>query len=311
MVSLADGSDLGGSLRNPASFCNVVGLRSPIGRVTRAPVTTAWVGMSVLGALGRTVADTALLHSVLSGFDPLDPNSLPGDGSEFAGIATSAPASSLKGLRIGWSPTLGGLPVDPAVTEVLERLGKPALAGLGAEMRELEPDFEGAEFSFRTLRAWGMVQQYGELYRTRRDELSANVAANVEMGLDLTAADVHEAFTARTRLYTRMVGLFDGIDVLAAPTVQVPPFPVEWDWPHEVAGEPQPDYLGWMRSCWYVSATGLPAISVPCGFTPEGLPVGLQLVGRPLDDAGLLRVAMAFEAANPAWQRRPELGGRR
>jgi len=307
MISLADGSDLGGSLRNPASFCNVVGLRSPIGRITRAPVATGWVGMSVLGPMGRTVADTALLHSVLAGFDPLDPNSLPGDGSEFAAIAGGEPALSLKGLRVGWSATLGGLPIDPAVSETLAREGRPVLEKLGAEVRDLEPDFEGADESFRVLRAWGMVQNYGELYRTRRDELSENVVANVEVGLGLTTDDLWNAFTARTRLHTRMVALFDGVDIIAAPTVQVPPFPMEWTWPREVAGETQQDYLGWMRSCWYVSATGLPAISVPCGFTPEGLPVGLQLVGRPLDDAGLLRFAHAFEHANPAWQTRPNL----
>jgi amidase len=305
MVSLADGSDLGGSLRNPASFCNVVGLRCAIGRNSRAPVQTGWTSMSVVGAMGRTVADVALLESVLAGYDPRDPVSLPGDGGAFAALAERAPAEHLRGVRVGWSQSLGGLPVDPAVTEALERDGRPALEGLGAGLRDLEPDFEGAELAFRTLRAWEMSQSYGDLYRTRRDELSDNIRYNVEAGLDLTAADIYDAYTARTRLYTRMATLFDEIDVLAAPVVQVPAFPGEWTWPNEVAGEPQPDYLGWMRSCWYVSATGLPAISVPCGFTDDGLPVGLQLVGRPLGEIDLLRVALAFERANPAWRRRP------
>ncbi len=307
MLSLADGSDLGGSLRNPASFCNIVGLRSSAGRITKAPVETGWTGMSVLGPMGRTVADVALLESVLAGFDPHDPTSLPGDGSAFAAIADSEPAADLRGWRVGWSQTLGGLPIEPEVTEVLERDGRTALGELGAEIREMEPDFDGAEESFRTLRAWEMVQKHGELYRTRRDELSENIVANVEMGLDLTAADVYDAYTARTRLHTRMVDLLDGIDILATPTVQLPPFPVEWTWPREVAGEAQDDYLGWMRSCWYVSATGLPAISVPCGLTAGGLPVGIQFVGRPLGEVELLRFAQAFEAANPAWQRRPDL----
>lgn len=307
MVSLADGSDLGGSLRNPASFCNVVGFRSSAGRVSKAPVATGWMTMSIVGPMGRTVADTALLHSVLAGFDPRDPSSLPGDGSEYAALAASAPAADLRGVRVGWSQTLGGLPVDPVVTAVLERDGKPALAALQAEIRDIEPDFEGAEEGFRTLRAWEMVQKYGDLYRERRDQLSDNIVANVEAGLGLTAQDVHDAYTARTRLYTRMVALFEGIDVLAAPVVLVPPFPVEWAWPREVAGEVQPDYLGWMRACWYVSATGLPCISVPCGFTADGLPVGLQFVGRPLGDVDLLRIALAFEGVNPMWQRRPAL----
>jgi amidase len=310
MVSLADGSDTGGSLRNPASFCNVVGLRAAAGRNSSAPVTTGWIGFSVLGAMGRTVADTALLQSVLGGFDPRDPNSLPGDGSEFAAIAERGPAASLRGWRVGWSRTLGGLPVDPDVTQVLERDGKPVLAELGAEIRDIEPDFDGADVAFRTLRFWGAAQRYGELYRTRREDLSENIRTDVEAGLDLTATDIHAAFTARTRLYQRMVELFGDIDVLATPTVQVPPFPADWTWPREVAGVEQGDYLGWMRSCWYISATGLPAISVPCGFTADGLPVGVQLVGRPLAEAELLRFALGFEAAHPVWKTRPALEGR-
>ena len=305
LVSLADGSDLGGSLRNPASFCNVVGLRSATGRISKAPVLTGWMTMSILGPMGRTVADTALLQSVLAGFDPRDPLSLPGDGSEFAALAMSDPATDLRGVRVGWSQTLGDLPVDPAVTGVLERDGRPVLAALGAEVRETEPDFEGAEFGFRTLRAWEMAQRYGDLYREHRDQLSENMVINIRAGLDLTARDIYDAHTARTRLYHRIVDLFDGIDILATPVSLVPPFPVEWTWPREVAGIEQDDYLGWMRASWYVSATGLPCISVPCGFTADGLPVGIQFVGRPLGEVDLLRFSLAFEHANPVWRQRP------
>lgn len=305
LVSLADGSDTGGSLRNPASFCNVVGLRSALGRVSRAPLVTGWMTLATPGPMGRTVADTALLQSVLAGFDPRDPTSLPGDGSEYAAIAASAPATNLRGWRVGWSQTLGGLPVDPAVTQVLEGDGKPVLAGLGAEIRDIEPDFEGAEFSFRTLRAWGMAQRYGDVYRDQKDQLSDNMIVNIEAGLDLTARDIYDAHTARTRLHNRMVALFEDIDILATPAVLVPPFPVEWAWPHEVAGIKQDDYLGWMRASWYISATVLPCISVPCRFTPDGLPVGIQFVGRPLGETDLLRFSLAFEHANPVWQHRP------
>jgi len=304
MVSVADGSDLGGSLRNPASFNNVVGFRSSIGQVSRAPVSTGWIGLSVGGAMGRTVADTALLHSVLAGFDPNDPLTLPISHEAIAAIVDLEPPS-LQGLRVGWSRHPGGIPVEPVVTSVLDAEGRAALEGLGAQLSDMEPSFDGAEFSFRTLRAWSMAQQNGDIYRHDPSLLSENVRNNVEWGLDLTATDIYRAYTERTRLYLDMVELFETIDILALPTVQVPPFPVDWTWPRDVAGEPQPDYLGWMRSCWYVSATGLPAISVPCGFTPDGLPIGLQLVGRPHADADVLRVALAFEAANPAWKRRP------
>jgi amidase len=305
LLSLADGSDLGGSLRNPASFCNVVGLRSAAGRVSKAPLETGWMTMSIVGAMGRTVADTALLQSVLAGFDPRDPTSLPGDGSEFAAIAGGDGATGLRGVRVGWSQVLGDLPVDPAVTGVLERDGKPLLTEMGANVRDIEPDFEGADFSFRTLRAWEMAQKYGDLYHDHKDQLSDNMIVNIEAGLDLTAGAVYDAHTARTRLNKRTVELFEEIDILAAPTVQVPPFPADWAWPHHVAGVEQVDYLGWMRSCWYISATGLPSISVPCGFTTEGLPVGIQFVGRPLGEVDLLRFALAFEHVNPVWRQRP------
>jgi amidase len=307
MVSVADGSDLGGSLRNPASFNSVVGFRSTIGSVSRTPVATGWISMSVLGAMGRTVRDMALLHSVISGFDARDPNSLPGDGSAFATLADSPAGADLAGVKIGWSPALGGLAVEPEVTAVLEGAGRPVLAGLGAEISAVDLDFEGAEPAFKVLRAWDMVQKHLNDYHHNRENLSRNVIDNVEMGLDLTAADIHDAYTARTRLFSRFVELFDKVDMLAMPTVQVAPFPVEWNHPEVVAGEVQDDYLGWMRSCWYVTATGMPAISVPCGFTPEGLPVGIQLVGRPMGDVELVRSAIAFEDAHPVWKTHPPI----
>lgn len=305
LLSLADGSDMGGSLRNPGSFNNVVGLRASVGRISRAPLVTAWFNLSVVGAMGRTVADTALLHGVLSGYDAREPNSLPGDGSEYLAIADEIPAQSLAGLRIGWSRDLGGLPVDPAVTEVLERLGRPTLESLQAELIDVEPDFEGAEIGFRRMRTWQAAQTNGGYYRENPDLLSENVRHDVEQGLLLTADQIYDAFTARTRLHNRMVELFDSIDILATPAVLLPPFPVHWTWPREVSGVVQDDYLGWMRGSWYVSATGLPCLSVPCGFTEDGLPVGLQLVGRNLAEDQLLRVAAAFEQANPVWRTRP------
>ncbi len=307
MVSLADGSDLGGSLRNPGSFNSVVGFRSSIGSISRAPVATGWVGQSVLGAMGRTVRDMALLHSALVGFDPADPNSIPVDGAPFLSIAESGPSDGLRGVRVGWSDDLGGLPVESSVLEVLHDSGLPALERMGASVEQFDLDFTGAETSFRTLRAWGMVASYGDAYRTNPEQLSQNVIDNVEMGLDLTAADIHQAYTDRTSLAVRFAGYFQKVDVLAMPTVQLPPFPIEWNHPETVAGAQQDDYLGWMRSCWYVTATGLPAISVPCGFTSEGLPVGIQFVGRPLGDVDLVRFAAAFEDVHPVWKHHPAI----
>jgi amidase len=308
LLSIADGSDMGGSLRNPASFNNVVGLRPSVGRVSRAPYITAWFTLSVAGAMGRTVADTALLHSVLSGFDPRDPVSLPGDGSEYMEIVDREAADTLQGVRIGWSRTLGGLPVDPAVTDVLETRTRPTLERLGAELIDLEPNLEGAEESFRVLRAWEMAQNYGHLYRERKEDLSENVATNIEWGLDLTAKDIFAALTARTRLHNRMVDLWQSIDLLASPAVLLPPFPVHWTWPREVAGERQADYLGWMRASWHISATVSPAISIPAGFTEsDHLPVGLQLVAPALGELALLRASATIEAADPVWRERPPL----
>ena len=266
--------------------------------------------MSVLGAMGRTVADVALLQSVLAGFDANDPMSLPGDGAEYADLAGEKAPDNLRGWRVGWSQNLATLPVEQSVTDVLERAGKPVLAMLGADVQDMEPNLDIAEASFRPLRAWEMAQKNGDLYRQDKTQLSDNVRNNVEWGLDLTATDVFDALTARTTLHLQMVELFEKIDVLALPTVQLPPFPVEWMYPESVAGEPQPDYLGWMRSCWYISATGFPAISVPCGFTDDGLPIGIQFVGKPLGEVDVLRFSMAFERANPAWKQHPEFAAR-
>lgn len=307
MVSLADGGDMGGSLRNPASFCNVVGLRPPIGRVTTAPVRTGWPGLAVLGPMGRTVRDVALFHGAIAGFDADDPQSLPGDGGEFLALADTAPPESLAGVRVGWSADLGGVPVDPAVTEIIETAGAGTFEALGARRVGWEADFAGAERAFLAIRGWAVAGLLREAYATQPDLLSANARDNTEEGLRVTAEDLFLAAVAQQDIRARVLAQFAHVDVLATPTAQVPPFPAEWDWPHEIAGVGFDHYLSWMKSCWYITLTGLPAISVPCGFTPEGLPVGIQLVGRPCGEVELLRVAAAFEHANAAGRRRPDL----
>jgi amidase len=195
--------------------------------------------------------------------------------------------------------------VDPAVTEVLEAHGRPALEALGVDVVDTQPDLDGADASFRVLRAAHFAARFEELYRTRRADLNDVVAWNVEQGLTLSAADVSAALETRTTLYQRMVALMATVDALAMPVSQVPPFPVEERWVTSIDGHPQATYLDWMASCYLISATGLPAISVPCGFTAAGLPVGIQLVGGPAGDLPLLRLARAVEAATGAGQVRP------
>jgi amidase len=302
MVPIADGSDFGGSLRNPASFCNVVGLRPAAGRVPSWPSLNAWFALPVLGPMARTVEDTALLLSVLSGSDPRAPISIAEPGSLFAGSLER----DLRGLRVAWSKDLGGLPVDPRVSQALEP-GREVLAALGIEVVEAAPDLSDADEVFRVLRAYNFELTHGPLLDTRRAELKDTVVWNIEEGRKLTGAQVGRAEVKRTELYHRMREFMEQYAFLAAPVVQVPPFDVDRPWVDEINGEKLTSYLDWMKSCYLISATGLPAISVPCGFTPDGLPVGLQIVGRHQDELGVLQLAYAFQQRTQLWKRRPPL----
>ncbi|WP_271219277.1 amidase [Streptosporangium carneum] len=300
MVPLADGSDMGGSLRNPASFCNVVGLRPTPGRVPSPSPTTAWFTLGVPGPMARTVADLALLMSVISGFDAASPLSITESGAVFAGPLETG----LRGMRVAWSPDLGGLPVDVETARVTARAPE-VLAELGAKVEQVTLNLSDAEDAFRIYRAWYYALSYGGL---PQEELGANVRWNVEQGLGLTGADLARAERLRSGLYRRMNAFFDTYDFLLAPVSQVPPFPVDAPHVSEINGEPLPDYLAWMRSAYWISVLHAPAASVPCGFTSDGLPVGVQIVGRPFDDMGVLRLAHAFERATGHGARRPALG---
>jgi amidase len=297
MICLTDGSDLGGSLRNPASFCNVVGLRPSPGRVPSWPVSDPDDVLGVLGPMGRTVADTALLLAVQSGPDPRVPFALDqpapvlNDPAEVAALLER----DLRGLRVAWSPDLG-LPVEPAVREALAP-ARAVLAGLAGSVTDAAPDLAGAEESFRTLRAFRFATFFAPLVRESPDRVGANVTWNVARGLELTVADLGQAAVARAALAGQVSRFLADFDVLACPVSQVAPFDVTLDWVHEIDGQPQHSYLDWMASAYRISATGLPAVSVPAGFTADGRPVGLQLVGRRRGDWDLLAVARAFEAA--------------
>jgi amidase len=308
MVSLADGSDLGGSLRNPASFCNVVGLRPSPGRVPTWPSSDVTDPMSVTGPMARTVADLALLLTAISGPDPRVPLALDApppaitDPARIPGLL----ARDLAGLRVAWSADLG-LPVDPAVRAVL-RPARQQLVDLGCEVTDANPDLTGADEVFRTWRAFKFAAYYGPLLRDPSARLGPNVTWNTERGLELTLADLTRAATLRDQLPDRVSRFFADFDVLACPATQVPPFDVDLDWVHEIDGVPQQTYLDWMASAYLISATGLPAMSVPAGFTTGGLPVGLQLVGPRRADWDLLAIAHAFESATGYAATAPPLG---
>jgi amidase len=306
MHPLADGSDMGGSLRNPASFCNVVGFRPSPGRVPTWPEQAAWATMAVQGPLARTVADAALLLSVLAGPDPRSPIALEEPGPSFRRPLER----DLTGLRVAWSADLGGaVPVDPAVTRTLEPAVK-VFTELGCVVEEDCPDLSGAEEVFRTLRAWQFELVMGTLLDRERDRIKPSLAWNIEVGRALTGRDLAAAEALHIALYHRVREFFDRYDLLLLPVSQVVPFDVDLEYPTEVAGEPMHTYLDWMRSAYFVSATGCPALSVPAGFTPEGLPVGLQIVGPHRADFAVLQAGHAFEQITRHGGRRPAIVAR-
>ena len=292
MVPLADGSDMGGSLRNPASFCGVVGLRPSLGRVPEWPKDNQWETTSVGGPLGRTVGDVALLLSVLAGPDPRAPTALGDPGSTFAPPV----GGTLDGVRVALGVDLGGLlTVDHEVAAVVERAGA-AMATAGAEVHGAQPDLALGDDTFRTLRAWHFQARFGPLLADHPDDFKPSLAANIRAGESLTGADVARAYRQRTALSETMRRFFEQHDVLALPVSAVPPFPADQEYPTEINGVEQPDYLAWMRSAYLITVTGCPAISVPAGTTSDGLPVGLQLVAPHGADRRLLEIASAFEA---------------
>jgi len=301
MVPLADGSDLGASLRNPANFCNVVGLRPSPGRVPTYPAKHLWGNLSVEGPMGRTVADAALLLSVQAGPDDRVPISLSDRGDLFrAGLQRD-----FKGVRIGFSPDFGGqVPVDRRVESVIAAQGK-VFADLGCLLEGQIPDFSGAHEVFLNLRGHLFELNLGEYLDVHRDKLKETVIWNIEAGRKLSAADIARADAERSRIYERVSKFFETYEYLVTVVNQVLPFPVDQEYVTEINGEKLATYLDWMKSCYYISITGHPAISVPAGFTDDGLPVGIQIIGRRNADFSVLQLAHMFEQATRVWKRRP------
>jgi amidase len=307
MTPIADGSDMGGSLRNPASFCNVVGLRPSPGRVPSWPAQAAWATMAVQGPMARSVSDTALMLSAIAGPDPRSPIALQDPGSDF-----DVPLDrDLRGLRVAWTPDLGGaMPVDRPVIGALEPQLR-AFSALGCHLEQDSPDLTGAEEVFRILRAWQFEMALGSLVDRHPDQVKASVRWNVEVGRRLTGHDIAKAETLHTELFHRVRRFFESYDVLLLPVSQVAPFDADLEYPTRVAGVPQETYLDWMRSAYWISATGCPALSVPGGFTDDGLPVGLQVVGPHRADLRVLQIGHAFEQETRVGLRRPPLVSRR
>jgi amidase len=302
MVPIADGSDMGGSLRNPAAFCNIVGLRSAPGRVPVWPSESAWLPFSVQGPMARTVSDVALLLSVMAGPDPRSPIAVRESGDRFR-----APLDrDFKGVRVAWSRDLGGLPIDSRVISTLQGQRK-TFEALGCVVEDGEPDFSGAREIFQTWRAVAFAAKYGALLAQHRHQMKDTVVWNIEQAGKLSARDIGDAETKRTALYHRVRLFLERHEFLVLPTTQVPPFDVTQPYVTEIDGVQLPTYIDWMRACSDITVTGLPAISVPGGFTSDGLPVGLQIVGRHQDDWGVLQLAHAFEEATGFGRRRPPL----
>jgi len=302
MLPFADGSDLAASLRNPGNYCNVVGFRPSPGRVPSWPAANAWDTQPVLGPIARTVADAAFLLSAMAGPDARAPVSISEPGSLFARPLMR----SFKKVRVAWTRDFGGLPVEPEVTAVLEPQRK-VLEALGCVVEDAGPDFKGATEAFETLRAVSFSLRYAPLLKTHRSMLKDTVVWNIEQGLALDGTKIGRAEGLRTELFQRMRAFLEKYEFLLAPVNQLPPFPVDTEYPTAIAGVKLGNYLDWMKSCYYVTITSHPAISVPAGFTPAGLPVGLQIVGRYRDDFGVLQLAHAFEAETQVWKRRPAL----
>jgi amidase len=302
MVPIADGSDLGGSVRNPPNFNNVVGLRPSPGRIPRYPNEQPWNTLGVLGPMARTVRDAALLLSVMAGPDSRDPISLQEAPDRFAGSLDR----DFKGCRIAWSRDLGQFPVEAAVTDVIEK-ALPRLKEFGCEIEEAHPDFTGAAEIFQVLRAHSFAAGLANDLQKHRALMKDTVIWNIEQGLRLSGLDVARAQAGRGALYHRVQAFFDRYDFLLLPVSQVVPFPVELEWVHEIDGVKMETYIDWMKSCSFITLTGHPAMSVPCGFTPEGLPVGLQIVGPYRREFDVLQLAYAFEQATRVAERRPQI----
>lgn len=300
MLPIADGSDTGGSLRNPASFCNVVGFRTTPGRV--ASENTSWSPLSVSGPMARSVADVALFLSALAGPNPHNPLSIDEDGARFR----ERLERNFKGVRLAWWKGLGGIPFEPEVGSVIDG-NRRVFESLGCSVADDEPDFAGVDQAFPALRYAANHPRYAPLIRDRAEWVKDTIKYEVAQAERMTAADIGRALTRQAEMYEQSRQFFERYDYFVLPVTQVAPFDVDVPYPKQIDGKPMGTYIDWMRSCWYVTFMANPAISVPAGFTSTGLPVGIQIVGRHRNDWSVLQLAYAFEQATGHGKKRPAL----
>ncbi len=292
MIPIADGSDAGGSLRNPAAFCGVVGLRPAPGRVAHSARGFAWSTIPVLGPMARNVRDCALLLSVMAGYDSRCPISIQEAGDQF-----STPLDrDFKGTRVAWFRDMDHSAFDPRIVDQVNAQRR-VFANLGCIVDEIEPDWRGVDEAFQIFRAWGFLALADQIPKAHRPQLKDTIQWEIERGSKLTASDLARAELLRAAAWDRMRMFQQTYEFFIAPSTQVLPFNIEIPYPTEIAGVKMNSYIEWMRCCYLISMLECPSISVPCGFTPEGLPVGLQIVGRHRDEFSILQLARAFESA--------------
>jgi amidase len=300
MAPLADGSDMGGSLRNPPNFCNVVGIRSSPGRVPLAPAHLGWQTLSVAGPVARNVSDCAFFLSLLAGFDRQSPIAIDEPGTPFAAPLAGR---SFKGVRVAMFKDMG-LPWDPQVKGAVQAQRK-VFESLGCIVEEAEPDLRDANECFLSWRHWSIELAFGDQLATHGDQLNEYVHWHVEEGRKLTGPYLARIESRRTAVYQRMREFMEKYEFFILPVNQVLPFDVTTHYPTEIAGVKMENYLAWMKSAYWISTVGNPAMSIPCAFSSEGLPIGIQIVGRHHDDWGVLQMGYAFEQSTNIGKRCP------
>lgn len=298
MVPLAEGTDFGGSLRIPASFCGLVGLRPTAGLVASDPVEQPWDMGRVNGPMARNAQDVALMLAAIMGVDDLSPISTPPDWTIKADeLVYWVGSFDPRGLRLGYAPDIAGHGIDTEVSRTCEK-GLAAIAGLGVLLRESALSLADSNAAYQVLRGQWMVCNYAP-YLHRLGDLNASLRGNIETGLKVTSLQIAQARAQQKTAWLRVLTEFETCDIIATPTVPVPPFPIEVNYPDQINGRPLANYVDWLAQTFLITLTGFPAVSVPIGLDSNGMPVGLQLIGKRFSEPLLLGLAHAIQQAVP------------